>query len=439
MSKTNQPETNHPQSNQPGPEAAGTAPAGMPPAGTTASEVRPSATAAPGVERSAAGRPRGRGLRLLPGLLAALLFVFAPVGVAVFGVHAKPLENRPLADTPSLRSGWRVFDETSAYVTDHLPIRTAAVDAHGAVVRSLFRQPVEVSSVLVDGVAYPRVVAGKDRWLYYGGDFQNACSPKEPVKATVDRLERVAQLLRDSGREVAVVVAPDKSTVVDEQLPDRYIGRLCSTERKSAFWQEYDRRGGDLLDVRSGLERVMGQEGTAYLQSDSHWTPRGGLVFAQRIVSHLDPDAWRADDLEPSGTFRKTGDLGPLLLEERTDAVPNVVRAKGWSKPTFQKTGRYDVRYRQPTARETGLVRGRTALIGDSFTFTSREQWLPWFADVSTRHRLQSNRKAVMDAVLASDNVVIEAVERDVASGRNGVLDDRFVAELQRRLSAERR
>ena len=44
-----------------------------------------------------------------------------------------------------------------------------------------------------------------------------------------------------------------------------------------------------------------------------------------------------------------------------------------------------------------------------------------------------------MNAVLASDNVVIEAVERDVASGRNGVLDDRFVAELQRRLSAERR
>jgi hypothetical protein len=428
MSETHQPETHQPETHQPDVTASGTAPTGMPPAGTTASEVR----------QAAPRRSRRRGLRLVPGLVAALAFVFAPVGVAVFGVHAKPLENRPLADKPSLRSGWKVFDETSAYVTDHLPIRTAAVDAHGAVVRSLFRQPVEVSSVLVDGVAYPRVVAGKNRWLYYGGDFQNTCSPKELVKATVDRLERVAELLRESGREVAVVVAPDKSTVVSEQLPDRYIGRLCSTERKSAFWKEYDRRGGDLLDVRGGLERAMGQEGTAYLQSDSHWTPRGGLVFAERIVRHLDRDAWRAGDLKASGTFRKTGDLGPLLLEERTDAVPDVVRATGWTKPTFQKTGRYDVRYRQP-ARETGLVRGRTTLIGDSFTFTSREQWLPWFADVSTRHRLQSNRKAVMDAVLASDNVVIEAVERDVASGRNGVLDDRFVAELQRRLSAERR
>lgn len=376
-------------------------------------------------------RPR---MRQLPGLVAALAFVFAPVGVAVLGVEAEPVENRPLADKPSLGSGWKVFDEASAYVTDHLPIRSAAVEAHGTAVRSIFRQPVEVSSVVVDGMAFPRVVQGDDGWLFYGGDFLNTCTPKESVKATVDRLERVAELLRDSGREVAVVVAPDKSSVADDQLPDRYIGRVCSTERKAAFWEEYSRRGGDLLDIRDGLERVMVEEGTAYLKSDSHWTPRGGFVFARTVVTHLDRSAWREQDLAESGTFRKTGDLGSVLLEERTDAVPNVVRARGWSKPAWQKTGRYDVRYRQPGAAEASLVAGRTVLVGDSFVFTSREQWLPWFADVSTRHRLQSSRAAVLDAVLASDNVVIEAVERDVASGRNGVLDDRFVADLERRL-----
>ena len=34
---------------------------------------------------------------------------------------------------------------------------------------------------------------------------------------------------------VTVTCNPDKSTVVADQLPGRYIGRLCSVERKRAF------------------------------------------------------------------------------------------------------------------------------------------------------------------------------------------------------------
>ena len=136
-------------------------------------------------------------------LAAGALFVFLPLIAGGLGMRAKPLENRPLAEPPSLAAGWEVFDEASTYVQDHLPVRSAAVDVHSTVVREVFRQPPTVASVTVDGVAYPRVVQGEGGWLFYGGDFWCPAPRAQTSRATVDRLERLATspaLLRARGR-----------------------------------------------------------------------------------------------------------------------------------------------------------------------------------------------------------------------------------------------
>jgi hypothetical protein len=291
--------------------------------------------------------------------------------------------------------------------------------------------------VTVGGVAYPRVVQGDDGWLFYGGDFQSPCAPREDVEATVDRLERLATILRSSGREVAVVVAPDKSSIVTEHLPSRYIGRQCASARKEMFWQAYDDRGGDLVDVRPALREAHQQPGGAYLRSDTHWTPAGWNAYARTLVDHLSPGLWDERALEADGTLKVDGDLAPYVLEERTDEVPLVsVKRPGVELVEQQRASRHTFRYTNTTSGSARLLTGSTAMVGDSFMYKATPAWLPWFEKATTWHGGRSSRESVLKSIVSSRRVVFEVVERDAASGRLGMVDDAFLEQLEQRLAA---
>jgi hypothetical protein len=366
-----------------------------------------------------------------------VLFVFAPLAAGLAGERARPLENRPLAERPSLSAGWGVFDEASRYVQEHLPVRNAAVDVHGTVVRSVFGDPGVAPATVVGGVAYPSVVDGRDGWMYFGGDFKNPCHPRMAVDQTVDQLLRLAQVLRDAGKRVAVVVVPDKSSVVVDGLPSRYLGRDCAAERKQQFWQEYAGRDRDLLDLRPALATADKAPGRAYLKTDSHWTPVGSVAYAKLLVDHVAPGTWRDEDLRPGGVFRKKGDLAAVLLDDQVDQVPDLkVLRPEVTLDSQTRNGHYTYRYRSSAPERQALVRGRTALVGDSFTYNSREAWSPWFEQITTRHRANTQASLVMDELVASQTVLFEVVERDAASGSLGVVNPAFLDDLEQRLAA---
>lgn len=376
--------------------------------------------------------------------VAAVAFVFGPAAAGALGLRAEPLENRPLADPPSLSAGWKVFDESSAWVQDHLPVRNAAVEAQRSVARDVFSDAPTVGTNVVDGVAYPLVVQGRgegdDQWLYFGRDFQNACHPSAGVERTVARLERLATLLRGAGKDVVVVVAPDKSSIVTDQLPERYLGRTCAAERKAQFWATYAGRDPDLVDLRPALRAADASPERAYLRSDSHWTPRGALATTRTLVDHLSPGTWRQDDVRPGPVFRKQGDLGTVRLEDRADAVPGFTLDRtGVTAGSTTLSGTYTYRVSNSAEEQSALVRGQTAWIGDSFTYTSRPQWSPWFERVTTRHRANTDRSLVLKDLVAADNVVYEVVERDAAAGSLGTVDDAFLDELEGQLAAAKR
>jgi alginate O-acetyltransferase complex protein AlgJ len=375
--------------------------------------------------------------RALPAAVAGVLFVFAPLAAGLAGERAQPLENRPLADRPSLSAGWGVFDEASRYVQEHLPVRNAAVDVHGTVVRGVFGDRAVEPATVVDGLAYPSVVDGRNGWMYFGADFKNPCHPTMAVDRTVDQLARLAQILRDAGKRVAVVVVPDKSSVVVDGLPSRYVGRHCAAERKQQFWQEYAGRDPDLLDLRPALAKADQTPGRAYLKTDSHWTPAGSVAYAKTLVDHVAPGTWRDEDLRPGGVFRKEGDLAAILLDDQVDEVPDLrVVRQGVTLDSQTRNGHYTYRYRSSAPERQALVRGRTALVGDSFTYNSRDAWSPWFEQITTRHRANTQPALIMDDLVASQTVLFEVVERDAASGTLGVLDPAFLDDLEQRLAA---
>jgi len=66
-----------------------------------------------------------------------VVFFFAPALAYLIGERAEPIENRPLADLPSLSRGFNVFDDLTQWSVDHLPLRDSAVRLHTRLSRDL--------------------------------------------------------------------------------------------------------------------------------------------------------------------------------------------------------------------------------------------------------------------------------------------------------------
>src|SRR5215207_11130846 len=155
---------------------------------------------------TAGGRaPRGRGrsprlTRRPVTLLLALVFFFGPLAAFALGARPEKIENRPLTELPSASDGWSFFPDFTAWATDHLPLRGDAVRGNAALSEAVFGEP-PVYGRPDDGGEpagipsgdqtgeqdtgapenFPRVIAGKDGWLYFGDDMSNPCQPERTV------------------------------------------------------------------------------------------------------------------------------------------------------------------------------------------------------------------------------------------------------------------
>lgn len=386
--------------------------------------------------------------RRLAVLVVGLVFLFTPAVAYVTGVRATEIENRPLAAFPSPSQGWEFFPSVTTWATDHLPLRGFAVSANARVSRDLFGEapprsgtdsgptgpvaPVPGAGPSMDRT-FPAVFEGRDGWLFLGGDQAAACAPRAPLEQTLEGLERFGDLLTGAGKAYVLTVAPDKSTLSPDRLPASYVGDDCAPAGKAAFWDRLQSRPlTGYADLKGPLEQAQRETGDdLYRPSDTHWGPRGALVYAEQVADALDPALWRTSTPTPTRPVRQDGDLAVLLGTPRTDEVP------GWA---LERPG---VVVRQ--AAETGLAStttdvplwtAPTLVVGDSFTKASLPQLAPLFADarIVQPSLAAEDAEALVAAVLAADAVVLELVERSVAGGRLALTDPAFLDLLEQAL-----
>src|ERR1700730_9972638 len=162
---------------------------------------------------------------------AALLFLFGPAIAFICGDRVDLIENRRLAGMPSLNSGWQVIPGFNAWVVDHLPLRSQAVRADTYLSEAVFGEPPFIS-------AAPRVIQGKDDWLYLDDDFSLVCNAELSLPAVIDGLKRLHTAIEASGRKLVISIIPDKSTAVPQNLPESFGFKNCSEKRRREFWQE---------------------------------------------------------------------------------------------------------------------------------------------------------------------------------------------------------
>jgi hypothetical protein len=233
-----------------------------------------------------------RARRAADGLLV-LLFVVALVlplaDLATEGAldPALPLvENRVLAERPAWswdvalgRSFTRPFED---WFDDHFGFRTTLLRWNGAL--HLFGLGVSVS---------PSVAVGEDGWLFLtdlAAEYHRSDVLFTPIELERWRimLEARADWVAERGGEFLFVLAPNKHSVHDEQLPE-HLDRRGDLSRADQLLAHL-RQHSDVayLDLRATLEAAT-EDGPIYYATDSHWNLRGARLAYEAILAELAP------------------------------------------------------------------------------------------------------------------------------------------------------
>lgn len=400
-------------------------------------------------------RPRHGGRQLFT-LICAVVFFGAPLAALAGGVRAAEFENRRLAEFPSIERGWAFLAGLSPWATDHLAFRQEAVQVADAVSRSVFGEPPWLApreqttgSVGIDTdeqapqIAVPPVIEGRDGWMYFGDDVANRCRQMRSLEASFEQLRKLRDGVEASGRRFVVVVAPDKTTMLPQYLPESYPGKKCRQAVTRELWSRVAWHKF-VLDLRPALAAwadLLGKP--VYPKLDAHWSDEGGLAMTTAIADALVPGIsgqWR---VETGDSWRSPGDLPPLIGKTgeitgrhyrlRPDGV--VDRAV----PTPTDFTEYREPFHFTSATGTGTIPAKVALIGDSFTIRALRYLNATFSDITIIHatRLEKSATAVSNMVADSDAVVFEVVERSLAGGNHPLLNpqvvETLIAELARR------
>jgi hypothetical protein len=310
-------------------------------------------------------------------------------------------------------------------------------------IRALDRAPAPVSSRFtgIDGHQHnnaPLAVTGRKGWLYFGADFDLACSFGGPkLKKAADQLARVANIIRKSGRRVVWTMAPNKTGPLARYVKtNKYPHANCDKQgltEQTKLLRTYDAPG--YLPM---VDPLATSKHEVYWKTDPHWSTVGGSVYAKEVAQVLNP---RLAKLQRSryGTETGVGSLNllrgittPETLERAFPATKVRVKPEPSDTPwTGYPELTFDHSWDTKPASKTW--RGKTLVIGDSFSMFALESLRPlfrhgrwmWFAHVALQD--------LVKAIKRSDTVVMEVVQLYVPGSI--LATKNFQVELKRALN----
>jgi hypothetical protein len=420
-------------------------------------------------------------------LAAALLFFFAPAIAFTFGDRAAPIENRPLAGMPSLNSGWQLIPRFNAWAVDHLPLRSQAVRANTNLSEAVFGEPPLSGNHATSGIgsvaagnptpdsasagpsisAAPRVIQGKNDWLFLDDDFSLVCNAKLDLPAVFDGLNRLRTAIESSGRKLVISVIPDKSTAVSWNLPDSFAFKKCGEERRREFWKKNAASKVPFFDLRRPLEvAAHAAQYSMYLKLNTHWNVTGAAVWTKSVLAALDRSLIEGmtipgvDQGAPSSespfvagrVIDVKSDLADMLGTPRKEPMHNIaVQRKGvtlssdgvplpgnFPPPIHTESAGRPITI-QASTTAAPLYPGHTLILGDSFYDNFGGLLFAPFMSTLTPVYVLGDPAKITQNIIDADTVVLEVVERSLSSGGLPLIQPQVLAELEKSLAAHHR
>ena len=267
-------------------------------------------------------------------------------------------------------------------------------------------------------------VRGRRGTVYLGEEFDSACyHGGTKLEQAMGRLARFARLIENSGRRVVFTVPPGKSAVNKRDLPRRLPHGACDADGLAAQDRVLDTfTDRNYLPMRSRLKALADRRAQAYWDLDSHWTTVGSTRWGQSLAKALDPRVARLQRYR-AGTRTHVPDIAFLIGQQDvyetaparlTKTRVRVSPARGSVAYDVETLTGYDLSWQTSPVSRTWP--GRTLLLGDSFTYVGMESLMPLFQHGRFMWIGHTGTDAMIQAVIESDTVVVEVVQRYVPS-----------------------
>ena len=343
--------------------------------------------------------------------VVGLLRIGGPITVGVV-TGASEIETNSGRALPRPAASFSYPQELSAWLGEHATMKSLAIRLDGWIDRSVF------SEVPVAGSASPRVTNGLNGVMYIADAFNEACSPHIATEELVSRLSALTSLIEQSGREVRLLISPDKSTILPEFLPSAFALQECFSAYNTDFWEQLRNAGiPGFLDLRTALEdaRLTRRE-LLFKRRDTHWDDAGAAVASRALISSLSPKIWNDDELIFNGTTEYFGDLNVLSGESLIDVAPSysLVRDGITQENVLLIDDLEHARNRRMifSGSQSQLIAGRTLVLGDSFSEAAEGFFLQFFSDITLMRLVDYSPDRYVDLIAESDRVIIWSVER---------------------------
>ncbi len=245
-----------------------------------------------------------------------LVLLWIPLGGMFFslGDSKSNIEKRVLEPAPNLADiqtkGLNAFcQQFNKFFNDRIVFRQWLITANNVFRFVLFRTS-----------SSERVTIGKAGWLYYTGAVRDFRSPKSLSTKRLSEIQRILEERRNwlasQGIKYLFLVAPNKTTIYPEHLPD-YVHRR-SQESKLDQLQNHLEKNSDLpvLDLRPALRKTKITK-QIYHRTDTHWNDEGALTAYRLIMAALTAITPTLSpvmkEFHSKTNFDQSGDLAHLL------------------------------------------------------------------------------------------------------------------------------
>jgi alginate O-acetyltransferase complex protein AlgJ len=306
---------------------------------------------------------------LLVGLFAAMLL--APLLAQTIGIGSSSQENRKLAGFSGIKRFKELKDlprMLDTYVADRFGLRSQLVHAN-----SMLRYRMGISS-------NKDIVVGKDGWLFYTADKileQHTGADRftaAELEKWVQRMEAARDWLESRGIAFYILVAPEKSTIYPEKLPD-YPRPMGIPTRLDQLVARLSNSTLAVIDPRAALIAAKEKYPKVYSEGDSHWTQRGAFIaytlLMARVNERFPKVVAKASEDYSISSGQSVADLASQLTlqrELRYTVERFTLRGPAHQQGLETRTWRPGWPWRIEEMRTDLADRPRLLVMGDSFT-----------------------------------------------------------------------
>ena len=252
--------------------------------------------------------------------LIILLIPFAGMAVAPTN---ETTENKVLSEFPKLSEERKLnvdfLNDLGEYFTDHFAFRPQMVSSNAQIYGKLF------GTSTTD-----QVLIGKNNWMYYTETLNDYTGQhlmtERALKNVVHNLALMQKYVESRGSEFLLVIAPNKNSIYDENMPYYYRKRTGKNnyERLMPLLDSAGIHYTDLFTAFAESDEVL------YLERDSHWTNIGAVLAYNQIMENTDLDYETYEHIPYEVKKDHMGDLTEMLYPENSEPDENEYYQKEW-------------------------------------------------------------------------------------------------------------